>query len=112
MRVDSNQPVNTISAADQNNFVCFDFINADELIIGDQKGSFTMARKITEPEKTEIAILKTKSDRFKEIRVFPNGKAVVTISHDGKISIWNIDDLRQYGKDIVNVKAEKTIKSK
>ena len=112
LRVDSDQPINTISAVENSHLVSMDFINENEIIVADKEGNFTLARNIIDPEKTEICMNRTKCDRFKELKVFPGGNAVASISHDGKICLWDVDSLRTYGQDITTVKAKKTITSK
>lgn len=71
-----------------------------------------MARNILNPENTEICMSNTKCDRFKDMKLLPGGKSVVTISNDSKICFWEVENLRTYGGDIATAKAKKTIKSK
>lgn len=71
------------------------------MIIADSEGSFTLAKNILEPEKTQICIVKTKCSRFKDMKCIPiyeneqeKKEGLVTISTDGKICFWSIESLR------------------
>jgi len=71
-----------------------EFINENEVVIADNSGNFTIANNILEPEKTQICIIETKCEKFKDIKILPNKQALASISNDGRICIWKIDNLR------------------
>ena len=81
-------------------------------MIGDKEGALTLIEHFEDEEESKICINKTKFSMIKDLKALPKEHGLVTLSNDGKISLWDLASLRKYGEDINSAKAVKTVNSK
>jgi len=89
-----------------------EFVSETEIIVADVNGQFTFVKNIQEEEKTTITLIKTKISRFRDIKCEPGSGTLVTVSTEGKLSFFDVEQLRAFHLEIGNAKAVKQIKSK
>lgn len=66
MTANSENALNTVTS--DNNFICFDYLTPTALIIGDDRGVFSLCTKIDEEDKMSLKLLNTKCSKFRDIR--------------------------------------------
>ena len=73
----------------------FDFASDSALVVSDERGNLITISNITDPETISMRINRTKFTRVKDIQAF-EGLFLAAIVHEegeGKLVIWNIDEL-------------------
>ena len=93
MGTDSDKPKSSISA--DVNFVCFEFVNHEEVIIADVNGRLNYVKGINSEETISVSIVSTKSPRFRDMKYIPNSNFVCTISTEGQINFWELDKIQK-----------------
>lgn len=104
----SDKPVSTVTT--DVNFNCMEFVSETEIIVADVNGQFTFVKNIQEEIQTTITLIKTKISRFRDIKCQSN--TLVTVSTEGKLSFFDVAQLRAFHLEIGSAKAVKQIKSK
>eukprot|EP00347_Sterkiella_histriomuscorum_P008517 403344799 len=110
MGTDSDLPKSSVTSDVA--FVCFEFINENELLLADINGRFTYLKGIQSVETTTISIISTKIARFRDIKYIPDSEYVSSISTEGNICFWELPKLQKFTNEMGNIKPIKTIKSK
>lgn len=73
----------------------FDFINANQLLISDDRGHLIIISNVTDADTLSMKIYSTKFTRLRELQVFDElfVAALTHVNGEGKLVLWQLDQL-------------------
>ena len=88
--VDDDSPLHSVSF-DTEQTSC-DFISESSVIVSDCKGRLTLFTDVNDPEKMQMRIIQTDSNRIKQVKSSPDQKFFTTLSANS-LEVWDSEIL-------------------